>query len=94
MLAGLTLPLGFAPGPAHLTAAKAPTTRRFAILAAATAQAEPCQDEEAIRADAEGAFSLLDLNGDGAVSQREFEQLKKKAEAERDAVSSRVSVSP
>ena len=31
-----------------------------------------CQDEDAVRLDAEAAFSLLDLNGDGAVSKDEF----------------------
>merc|ERR1712195_450004 len=31
-----------------------------------------CQDEDAVRLDAEAAFSLLDLDGDGAVSKDEF----------------------
>merc|ERR1712106_581483 len=31
-----------------------------------------CQDEDAVRLDAEAAFSLLDLNGDGSVSKDEF----------------------
>ena len=33
---------------------------------------EPCQDEAAVRADAEAAFRLLDLDGNGEVSSEEM----------------------
>lgn len=49
----------------------APLRCRGAVLLAADA---PCQDEEAIRADATTAFRLLDLNGDGEISDVEFTQ--------------------
>jgi len=80
MLLATTLLLGYAPAgrPALTTSRCTPTrpaltTSRCAAVIAAAA-AEPCQDEDALRADAEVAFSLLDLNGDGTVSQAEFRQ--------------------
>lgn len=44
------------------------STRR----ASPTMQAEPCQDEAGIRADAEAAFRLLDLDGNGEISAAEM----------------------
>jgi len=55
-------------GPVRSTSLNGP-----AMLATETAGlSEACQDEAAVRLDAEAAFSLLDLDGDGSVSKVEF----------------------
>lgn len=48
--------------------------RHAAQLRMAVDSAEPCQDEDAIKADAETAFALLDLDGNGSVERAEFEK--------------------
>ena len=48
--------------------------RHAVQLRMAVDAAEPCQDEDAIKADAEIAFALLDLDGNGSVEQTEFEK--------------------
>ena len=45
---------------------------RHAVLRMGAVGAEPCQDEASIRADAEAAFRLLDLDGDGEISEVEM----------------------
>lgn len=47
---------------------------RTAARMEATVAEEECQDEDAIRADAETAFRLLDLDGDGSISDKEFKK--------------------
>lgn len=42
------------------------------VAHAADGHTAPCQDEASIREDAETAFRLLDLNGDGSVCEAEF----------------------
>ena len=62
--------------------------RNAVQLRMAVDAAEPCQDEEAIKADAEIAFALLDLDGNGysvhagepMLKQRDFQRLLLSAE--------------
>lgn len=66
----MLLLLGFVRHPTRTTVAP----RQAVQLRMAVDAAEPCQDEDAIKADAEMAFALLDLNGNGSVEQTEFEK--------------------
>jgi len=66
----MLLLLGFVRHPTRTTVAP----RQAVQLRMAVDSAEPCQDEDAIKADAEMAFALLDLNGNGSVEQTEFEK--------------------
>mmetsp|Transcript_22520 Transcript_22520/g.41297 ORF Transcript_22520/g.41297 Transcript_22520/m.41297 type:complete len:276 (-) Transcript_22520:85-912(-) len=56
-------------------------------IVAKAAEGVACQDEEAIRADAETAFRLLDLNADGSISDDEFKKYLKRYRYTDDAVS-------
>jgi len=58
---------------AELGARRAVAPRHAVQLRMAVDAAEPCQDEDAIKADAQVAFGLLDLDGNGEVSVDEFQ---------------------